>query len=317
MRRAAISVVVVSWNTRDLLRRCLSSVAQHLASRDHEVLVVDNASTDGSPEMVAAEFPHVRLLRNRQNEGFGRANNQAMCLATGDLFLLLNSDAHLVDGSIAWLAGELDVRPDVGVFGPRLVRPDGSLQPSAYRFGRLSLIALEELGLYKMLSPDKRANLLLGGYWDHSSEREADWLVGACLLVKREVFERTRGFDPTIFLYGEDEEWCERIRSGGWRVVFQPSARVVHVGHASAHRSIGEAARVQRCLEASDSLVRRREGRTAAFLAGAVRVAGALLKAPHLGLRRLAHPRDEAAQVAFWTTGLVLRWYLFSQWSKS
>ncbi len=305
-----VSVVVVSFNTRELLRECLASVSTHLGSLPHETLVVDNASSDGSAEMVAAEFPSVRLLRNPVNEGFGRANNRAMQEAHGDVFLLLNSDARLVDASLLALVAGLRAGPDIGVLGPRLRRPDGSTQPSAYRFGWLRLIALEELGLYKLWPPAGRAELLLGGYWDHSARREADWLVGACLLVRRDAFERTGGFDQGIFLYGEEEEWCWRIRAAGWRVVFDPAGQVVHVGHASAAKSLGEERRVQRCLAAADDLVRRREGRLAAALLPGVRVLGALEKLIYLGARSWLGRGDSSTRQALWTSRLVLRRYL-------
>ena len=305
-----LSVVVVSFNTRDLLRECLASVSAHLGSLSHETLVVDNASSDGSAEMVAAEFPSVRLLRNAANEGFGRANNLAMREARGEVFLLLNSDAKLVDASLLALVADLRACPDIAVLGPRLLRPDGSLQPSAYRFGWLRLIVLEELGLYKLWPPVRRAELLLGGYWDHSARRDADWLVGACLLIRREAFERTGGFDPLLFLYGEEEEWCGRIRAAGWRIVFDPAGQVVHVGHASAAKSLGEERRVQRCLAAADALVLRREGWLAAALLTGVRVLGALEKLAFLGIRTRLGRGDANTREALWTSRLVLRRYL-------
>jgi hypothetical protein len=304
------SVIVVSFNTRELLRECLLALRRHLHAAPHEVLVVDNASKDGSADMVASEFPDVRLLRSAENLGFGRANNLAMEAARGDVFLLLNSDAQLVDDSLAGLVAALRARPDVGVMGPRLVQPDGALQASAYRFGWLRLIALEELGLYKLLSPRRRAEALLGGYWDHAAEREADWLVGACLLVRREAYARAGGFDPAIFLYGEEEEWCERIRRAGLRVVFRPDARVLHVGHASARELLGDEGRVRRCLAAADRHVRRREGRLAAALLRPVRMLGALQRLAFFGLRRLWRAPDAQARRALWTARVVLRYCL-------
>jgi N-acetylglucosaminyl-diphospho-decaprenol L-rhamnosyltransferase len=284
VRPSALSVVIVSWNTRELLRTCLTSL-RFLAGIEHETLVVDNASTDGSPEMVAREFPSVRLIRGVENVGFGRANNDAMAAADGETFLLLNSDAYLRDDSLARLLVTLRERPTVGVVGPRLRFPDGRLQHSAQRFSSLGRLFVEELGLYKVLSPGRRADILLDGYWDHGEERSVDWIVGACMLVRRKVFEQTGGFDPRFFLYGEEEEWCRRIRARGWSVLFSPAAEVVHVGHASAGQLLGSAGRVDRCLLAADELLVRAQGPLARVLAPPIRVSGALLKLAVFGPR--------------------------------
>ena len=287
----ALSVIVVNWNTKDLLRTCLASVGEHLAIPS-EIVVVDNASHDGSPEMVAAEFPEVTLIRNDRNLGFGAANNIGMKAARAPAFLLLNSDARLVDGSIARLVERLQKEPALGVIGPRLRFEDGRMQASAHRFGSLRLLALEELGLYKLLPRTKTAEVLLGGYWDHAHERRVDWIVGACMLVRREVFEQTGGFDPAIFLYGEEVEWCERIRSAGWDVLFSPDAEVAHVGHASADTLVGERGRIDLCLVAADALIARRQGRAAGLAASGLRVSGAIIRTVAFSVRRLTTGDD-------------------------
>jgi hypothetical protein len=287
-----LSVIVVSWNTRELLRECLASVETQLARADHETIVVDNASADGSGEMVAAEFPRVRLIRSAANVGFGRGNNIGMAEARGEFFLLLNSDARLVDASLLRLAELLRGRPEVGVVGPRLRFEDGRLQWSAHRFASPGRLALEELGLYKLLAPARRAEVLLGGYWDHDREREVDWVTGACMMLRRAVFEQTGGFDPRIFLYGEEVEWCHRIRGRGWTIVFSPAAEAIHRGHASAHRLMDETGRIDRCLLADDRMIAAWHGLPGRVLAPVIRVAGALLKLAAFGVRRLA--RDDA-----------------------
>jgi GT2 family glycosyltransferase len=271
-------VIVVNWNTRDLLADCLASVETHLSGTPHEMIVVDNGSTDGSAAFVASRFPRSRLLVNSENLGFGRANNQGMDVARGDLLLLLNSDARLPDGSIRRLIERMREAPGVGVIGPRLEDANGAFQPSAHRFGSIPRMLVEELGLYKLLPRERAASVLLGGYWSHDGERQVDWIVGACMLVRAEVFRTTGGFDPSIFLYGEEEEWCERVADAGWRVVYSPAARVTHLGHQTTQRFFGEASRVERCLAASDELLARRSGVAGAVAGPALRVAGALLK---------------------------------------
>lgn len=294
--RPRLSVVVVSWNTRDVLRACLAAVRAHLVAVAHETIVVDNASSDGSPEMVATEFPEARLLRHDANLGFGRGANAGMAAARSDVLLLLNSDALLVDGSLLRLVERIEAEPDLGLVGPRLLLPDGRLQASARRFPSLGRLLLSELWLHRLLSRDAAAECLLGHYWDHDRAREADWLVGACLLVRREAFARTGGFDPSIFMYGEEVEWCRRVRDAGWRVAFDPAARVQHLNHQSADRLFGDEGRIDRCLIAEHQLLRRWQGALASGLAHVARLAGALLRLALFGLRRRLRPGDGYAR---------------------
>jgi GT2 family glycosyltransferase len=304
-----VSVVVVNWNTKDLLEDCIASAERHLAGTPHEVIVVDNGSTDGSAEFVARRFPGTRLLVNSENLGFGCANNQGMKVAQGDFLLLLNSDARLLNGSVPALVELLRNRSDVGVVGPRLEGLGGNLQPSAYRFGSIPLRLVEELGLYKLLSRERAANLLLGGYWGHDTERPVDWIVGACMLVRAEVFRAIGGFDPSVFLYGEEEEWCDRITAAGWRIIYSPQARVMHLGHETTRRFFGETSRVERCLEASDRLLARRSGLAGAAAGPALRVAGALLKLTRLSIAcAIGRQRANDADVRALAT-IVLRYY--------
>lgn len=290
---ALLSVIVVSWNTRDVLRDCLRSVDTWLAAGSYELLVVDNASQDGSPEMVALEFPHARLLRQVHNLGFGAGANVGMAAARGDLFLLLNSDALLVDGSLGELAQALRALPeDIGLLGPRILLPDGRLQASARRFPSLGRLLLSELWLHRCLSRPAAAQRLLGHYWDHAHAREADWLVGACLLLRRAVFARTGGFDASIFLYGEEVEWCWRVRAAGYRIVFRPEACVRHLNHRSADRLFGDSGRLDRCVLSEQQLLRRWQGPWRARLADGVRLLGALARLVLFGLRRLLRPSD-------------------------
>jgi GT2 family glycosyltransferase len=289
-----LSVIVVSWNTREILRGCLESLRGHLAALPNEVIVIDNGSKDGSDEMVRSTFPEMRLIANAENRGFGSANNQGMAVARGEFFLLINSDARLVDaGTPRRLVQLLRERPSLGVVGPRLVFEDGRLQSSANWFPSVARLACEELGVYLFWPRKTRAERFLGGYWDHAEEREVDWLVGACLMVRRRVFEETGGFDPNMFLYGEEVEWCHRIRERGWTILFAPVGEVVHLGHASAQQLLGDKGRVDYCLRAADTLVRRWEGPAAAVVAGALRFCGALIKLVAFSLRRLRPSGDD------------------------
>jgi GT2 family glycosyltransferase len=314
IRRAApspeLSVVVVNWNTRAILRDCLASIARHLAPIEHEVIVVDNASSDGSQEMVATEFPSVRLVRNQENLGFGTANNQGMAIARGDWFLLLNSDTQLVDDSVAALCERVREEPGLAVAHCRLLYPDGRLQHSTYRFPSLRGALLEDLGLYKLLGAHRAGEALLGGYWEHDEERDVDAVAGAFMLLPRAIFERTAGFDERLFMYGEDIEWCRRIRDVGGRIRFYPQAAIVHLGHASTEIRIGDD-RVALCLRRERDLYVEERGpaRGAAFVW--VKVVGGALRLGYyaargrLGGARAQGHRDMTPHLAATTRALL------------
>jgi GT2 family glycosyltransferase len=243
--------------------------------------------------MVAEAFPSVRLIRNRDNIGFGAANNQAMRVANGSWFLLLNSDAKLVDGSVAELFGAVRETSDIGVAACRLLLPDGRVQGSTYPFPSLRLILFEGLGLYKLV-PKRAPEILLRGYWDHASERDVDWVIGAFMLLPREVFEQTGGFDERLFLYGEDREWCYRIRRRGWRIRFYPSATVAHARHASADIGLGDE-RQALCLQRDRDFYVEEFGRSRASVMMAVQVIGATLRVGYYMVRgALGGSRAEA-----------------------
>lgn len=282
-----LSVIIVNWNTRDILRDCLASLAEHLGPLRPEVLVVDNASSDGSAEMVASEFPQVRLIRNRENLGFARANNQAMAVARGAFFLLLNSDTLLTDDSVVRLFRRLQGDAVPPVAHCRLLFPDGRVQHSTYRFPSLKLALLEDFGFYKFLNPRKRGETLLAGYWDHDEERDVDWVAGAFMLFPRAVYEKTGGFSEAYFMYGEDMEWCFRIRQAGWSIRYFPETTIVHLDHSSSAIRWGDK-RIAICIERQLSTFDKHHGRAWGAVFHLVRTLGMLIKVGYFSLRSLA-----------------------------
>jgi N-acetylglucosaminyl-diphospho-decaprenol L-rhamnosyltransferase len=223
--RPRVTAVVVSYNTRDDLRRCLASLRAH-AGLPCAVVVVDNASADGSGDMVQAEFPEARLIRNRENVGFSRANNQALPEATAAYALILNSDAELTRGALPALAAVLDARPRVAAVGPRTLSPDGTVQVS---FGP-ALTPRAEWRQRRLVRGVKRRDpaALAEVAARASVEHEPDWLSGSCLLARKEALDSVGGFDEGFFLYEEDVDLCVRLRRAGWSIVFTPAAAVVH-----------------------------------------------------------------------------------------
>jgi GT2 family glycosyltransferase len=234
-----LSVIVVSYNTADLTLRCLHSVRVALGTRPAEVWLVDNASRDETTTRVRQELPQARLICNDTNRGYGAAANQAMRQASGDVFLLLNSDTEITAAALGALLQALDRDPSLGAVGARLVGEDGRPRPSARRFPAPLLELVERLMLYRLLPRRARSRLLLGDHALPEHARTPDWVTGACLLVRRAAFLQTNGFDETIFLYGEELDWCARLRRGGWRIGLVPEAEVMHVGRASSGPSLG------------------------------------------------------------------------------
>jgi len=214
--KVKVSIIILSWNTKQLLRNCLKSLKGMVV----EIIVVDNGSTDGSPAMVAKEFPQVKLIRNKKNLGFGAANNQGMKAAEGDYLLLLNSDTVVKDEAPLKMATFLAKHPEAGAVGCRLLNSDGSLQPSAGPFPDLK-VSVVMLFLEHWLKNLTRASF--------SKITEVDWVMGAALMVRREVIKKTGWMDEGIFMYMDEVEWCYRIKKAGFKVFFYPEAEIVHL----------------------------------------------------------------------------------------
>ncbi len=242
--RPDISVIVVNWNTRDYLAECLTSIVSDrgvaLAREDGgvvqpgqasaEVIVVDNASDDGSVAMIAAQFPQVRLLANDRNLGFAAANNQAIAQARGRVLFLLNPDAYVRPGALQALVRFLERRPQAAAVGPNVLNPDGSWQAAVFRFPTLWDLFCEAVFL-SVLFPRSRlfARKEIGGF-KRNHVREVDWIQGCALAVRREVWDAVGPFDEGYWMYVEELDWCRRASQQGYRLYFTPAAQVVHYG---------------------------------------------------------------------------------------
>jgi GT2 family glycosyltransferase len=223
-----VSLIVVSHNTRGHLERCLSELGS-----GHEVIVVDTGSTDGSKELVRDRFPHARLLALAGNPGYGGALNAGIRLASGRHLIVMNADAWPLPHAVERLVEFAEREPSAGVVGPRLLNLDRTLQPSVRGFPSLWRLATEYLFL-RWLAPRSRAlNAFYGSGFDHSTRREADFVTGAVMLVRRQLLDEIGDFDTTFFMFNEEVDLCYRARTAGWSVVFWPGAEFVHVGGAS------------------------------------------------------------------------------------
>ncbi|MCS7178112.1 MAG: glycosyltransferase family 2 protein [Anaerolineae bacterium] len=232
-----LSVLIVNWNVRDLLRRCLHSILASLPIGALEIIVVDNGSTDGSAEMVRAEFPQVHLIANTDNRGFTRANNQGLAVARGRYILLLNPDTEVVGDALETMITFADAHPNVGIVGPQLLNPDGTVQSSRRRFPTLGTALFEST----WLQPYAPRRLLMHYYVldrpDHEIQ-DVDWVTGAALMARREAVEQVGPLDEGFFMYSEELDWCRRFREAGWRVVYLPTAQVIHHEGKSSEQAL-------------------------------------------------------------------------------
>jgi GT2 family glycosyltransferase len=231
-----LSVVIVNWNTGDLIRRCVESVYADLPAGETEVFVVDSASTDGSTLALQARFPGANYIYSPQNIGFGPSNNLALRRATGEYLLLLNPDTLVHPGAIRALLNFMEQNPQVGAAAARLLNPDGSLQYSCSPEPTLKgeLLRLFHLGGVR---PD--------GYypmetWDLAVPRPVEVILGACMLVRKSVLDQAGLFDEQFFMYNEETDLCRRIRQAGWQIFWVPQAQVTHYGGQSTRQMAAE-----------------------------------------------------------------------------
>lgn len=227
-----ISIIIVSWNTAWFLENCLASIQANPPTSPFENWVVDNASTDDSPRMVRERFPQVHLVENRENVGFARANNLAIQRCIGKYVLLLNPDTLVASGALQALVDFLDKHPEAGAAGARILNPDGSLQISSHPQPSLSrefwrLFHLDALSPYAVYPLTK---------WETSQPQEVDVLMGACLLLRKEVLDQVGFLDEDYFIYSEEVDLCYRIQRAGWRIYWVPQAEVVHFGGQSTRQ---------------------------------------------------------------------------------
>lgn len=231
-----ISFIIVNWNTKKLLEQGIASIYKYAKDINYEIIVVDNASKDGSAEQVKRKFPKVKLIVNSQNLGFAKANNQGIKVARGEFIFLFNSDAYLIDDSIANLIKRAREIPNLGAIAPQILNEDRTIQQSVGYNPDLLRVTLwmsfvDDLPFGDFLKPY---------HVDHDrfyrKEHQVDWLTGAALIVPKRVIEKIGPLDGNIFMYGEDVDWCMRIKKAGFAIYFSPVAKLVHIGRGSANQ---------------------------------------------------------------------------------
>lgn len=226
-----VSVIFVSYNTEEMTKKAIALVKQSLPQLNIEIFVIDNASKDGSAEMIRQEFPEIHLIVNKTNVGFGRANNQALPFVRGRYILLLNTDAFVDPDTIQKTVDFMESNPKTGILGVRLLGRDGVLQPSCRYFPTPINSFLFRTGLNKLFTSVKMVDDMT---WDHNQVRDCDWVPGCYYLIRKEVIDQVGLFDSRYFLYSEEVDHCFSAKNAGWNVTYFPYASVVHIGGESA-----------------------------------------------------------------------------------
>lgn len=291
--RPIVSAIVVSYRTPDLTVSALRSLVDFLPSPS-ELWVVDNASGDGSMNQVRERCPEAKIIELTENVGFGRANNIALGRSDGEYLLLLNSDARLTDRrTIPHMIERMREDPSLAVLGPKLTDADGNHEFSARAFPTLTRECVRRFGFYLLAPRATVGRLLLGDFWTPTSPTLVDWVTGACMLVRRSAYEEIGGFDPRLFMYGEEQEWARRFHRAGWRVLYDPEVSVVHRRAASGPPGPW---RLRSSLEADVRVFRWAHGPLRAFLFNLVRLAGFLAEGAAFGIRQRIRPSEYSCE---------------------
>lgn len=235
-----VSIIIVNWNTRDILKECLQSVYQQTEGVDFEVIVIDNASDDDSVAMIKSDFPQVVLIENKENKGFATANNQGMAVAKGRYCLLLNSDTVVLDNAITKTVEFADHQDKTAVVGCRVLNPDKTLQPTCFMFPSLLNMFLSSTYLYKLFRRSKFFGRERLTWWQRDDVRQVDVVTGCFMLVSRQAIDQVGMMDESFFMYGEETDWCYRFKKAGWNVLFTPGAEIIHLGGQSSAKVRGE-----------------------------------------------------------------------------
>lgn len=298
-----VSIVIVSWNVRQCLQVCLRSIMASLrrcpsdpsvigSPSSWEIIIVDNASTDGSAQMIAEEFPQVQLILNDANLGFARATNQGIRQSQGRYVLLLNPDTVLFPETLCCMVAFLDKHRQVGAAGCRILGADGRTDyQGARRLPSIGNELLEKTGLARCFPRSKLLGGYLMGFWDHASSRPVETLLGACLMVRRECLAQVGLLDESFFMYCEDADLCLRLSRAGWQVYYYAEAQVVHQGGRSTQQQWDEMGII--ALQSIAWFLAKHRGRTYATVYRLLMMALSAAKETYFSLRFLLAWRAE------------------------
>jgi GT2 family glycosyltransferase len=288
MERPRVSVIIATWNAGDVLGLCLDSLEEQEVTGGFETIVVDNASTDGTPALLRSYADRVRVITNDHNAAYSGANNLAAREARGEVLLFLNSDTALLAPDVVERLATAATAEGVGLAGPMLLYPDGTLQPSCAAYPTVGSTALVGLGLHRIL-PDRLLARVAPQFWSHNRPLDTEWLMGAALAARADVFRELGGF--WSHLYGEDTDLAYRVRRRGLTVRFESRAKVMHIGNHSLSRRWNDAERAEHVARAELAFLQAHYSRPRAL---AVRAVAAAASGARAGAHALAGHRERA-----------------------
>jgi GT2 family glycosyltransferase len=223
-----ISICIVNWNVKELLKACLGSIYKNTKDISFEVIVVDNNSSDDSVRMIKKDFPRVTVIENKTNAGFTRANNQAINISQGRYIMLLNPDTEIIDNALNKMLRFMEGRRDCGALGCKLLNTDGSLQRSCRTFPSLDVMLYSTLFLDSLFPKSRLFGKYFMTWWDFNETREVDQPMGSALMIKKDVLDNVGLFDQNIFIWFDEVDLCYRIKKAGWKIFFTPEAHIKH-----------------------------------------------------------------------------------------
>jgi len=309
-----VSIIVVAWNVRDLLHKCLESVYEQTEDIEFEIIYVDNASTDGSVEMVRNQFPTVRIIKNDENKGFIVANNQGIEISEGRYVLLLNSDTVILKNAIAKTMKFADEHPDAAVVGCRVLNPDRTLQRTCAMYHSVLNMLLSATYLYKIFPKSKFFGREEMTWWEFNDVREVEVVYGCFSLVRKDPINQVGLMDPRYFVYGDDPDWCYRFHKAGWKVMFTPEAEIIHYGGRNT-RCMAEKFRLQLC-GSTLIFMKKHKGVFAFYLASIFQAFFFILRVPFwlaIGLIKSSERREAFSRVKTYSLGAF---YCLSSWQN-
>jgi len=223
-----LSICIVNWNVKDLLKACLGSIYTNTKDISFEVIVVDNNSSDGSVQMIKSDFPQVKIIENKINAGFTKANNQAIKIAQGRHVMILNPDTEVVDNALNKMIRFLESRRDCGALGCKLLNTDGTLQRSCRTFPSLEVMFYSSLFLDQLFPKSRIFGKYFMTWWDFNDVREVDQPMGSALMIRKDALDKVGLFDENIFIWFDEVELLYRIKKAGWKIYFMPEAQIKH-----------------------------------------------------------------------------------------
>jgi len=223
-----LSIIIVSWNVKDLLRKCLESIYRETKNLKFEVFVVDNYSQDKTVEMIKTDFPQINLIANQENVGFASACNQAIREAKGDFVLLLNPDTEILENALKKMVNFMRIHSDAGVASCQILNPDKSLQPSVRRFPTFSSMSLIMLKIHHLFPKLNSIKYYLASDFDYSKAQEVDQVMGAFFLIRYDVIKKVGLLDKNFYIWFEEVDYCQRLKKHGWKIYYMPEAKIIH-----------------------------------------------------------------------------------------